>query len=174
MCNGLNKISACTTVKYHKTAICSHCHTIVSLYFANTAILQYGGEPYSPHCLFSHSGASENIPWAIMRPHHRLDGEKPGEQEAHEKLRVRKAELRKLTDDDHIVQYNKYHTANLLSRTEPNYVHWLWHCHHSGCACTTTLHQPIPPTPYLNSTRIDGARQQRRTVGRTYQCKSWG
>jgi hypothetical protein len=46
---------------------------------------------------------------------HRLGGEKPGEQEACEKLRARKAELRKLADDD-IIKYDEQHAANLLSR----------------------------------------------------------
>src|ERR1700736_3047111 len=40
------------------------------------------------------------------------------EQEARKKLRVRKDQLRKDTDDD-IVKYDKFHAANLLSRPSP-------------------------------------------------------
>jgi hypothetical protein len=47
---------------------------------------------------------------------HGFGSEGPDEQEAHKKLRVRKEELRKLTDDDDIIKHNKHHTANLLSR----------------------------------------------------------
>jgi len=47
MCNVLNKFSACTTVKYCKTAICSRRRTVVSLDFISTALLWYGPYPYS-------------------------------------------------------------------------------------------------------------------------------
>src|SRR6202047_1186078 len=42
-----------------------------------------------------------------------------GEREAREKLRARKAELRKLADDDDIIKYDRYHAANLISRPSP-------------------------------------------------------
>jgi hypothetical protein len=41
------------------------------------------------------------------------------EREAREKLRARKEELRKLTDDDDVIKYDKYHAANLISRASP-------------------------------------------------------
>jgi hypothetical protein len=47
---------------------------------------------------------------------HRLGNEGPDKQEAREKLRARKDELRKLANDDDIVKHNKYHAANLLLR----------------------------------------------------------
>ena len=46
MCNVLNKISARTTVKYRKTAVCSRRRTVVSLDFVSMALLRYGPYPY--------------------------------------------------------------------------------------------------------------------------------
>ncbi|KIM91773.1 hypothetical protein PILCRDRAFT_884 [Piloderma croceum F 1598] len=41
------------------------------------------------------------------------------EREAHEKLRARKEELKKLEDDDDIIKHDKHHPTNLLSRPSP-------------------------------------------------------
>jgi hypothetical protein len=43
----LNKCTYCTTVKHHRTAVCSHHHTVISLGFENMALLWYGQHLYS-------------------------------------------------------------------------------------------------------------------------------
>ena len=48
-----------------------------------------------------------------------LGGEGLSEQEAHEKLKARKEQLRKLMDDDDVAKYHNFHTANLFSRPSP-------------------------------------------------------
>jgi hypothetical protein len=47
---------------------------------------------------------------------HGLGSKGPDEWEAHKKLRARKEELKKLTDNDDIIKHDKHHAANLLSR----------------------------------------------------------
>jgi hypothetical protein len=45
-----------------------------------------------------------------------LGSKGPDEWEVHKKLRVRKEELKKLTDDDNIIKHDKHHATNLLLR----------------------------------------------------------
>jgi hypothetical protein len=74
-----------------------------------------------------------------------LDNEGPGEQVAHEKLRARKAALKKLADDDDVIKYDKHHAANLLSRPSPNPL--------VECDSTVTVvaHAQPPPPPPLSA-----------------------
>jgi hypothetical protein len=51
---------------------------------------------------------------------HRLDNKGPDEWEVHKKLRVRKEELKKHTDENDVIKHNKHHTTNLLSRPNPS------------------------------------------------------
>jgi hypothetical protein len=76
---------------------------------------------------------------------HRLGSEKPGKQEAHKKLKARKAELRKFIDNDDVFKYDKNHVANLLSRTSPA---TLADCDHD-IVITAIAHMqlPLPPLP---------------------------
>jgi hypothetical protein len=50
---------------------------------------------------------------------HGSDSKGPNEQEASEKFRARKEQLRKLADNDDVIKYDKYHAANLISRSRP-------------------------------------------------------
>jgi len=78
---------------------------------------------------------------------HRLGSEGLSKWEAHEKLRVRKAQLRKLTDD---VKYDKFHATNLLSRPRPTTF--------ANCDIVITVvacMQPPPLSPHILPTPSD-------------------
>ena len=73
---------------------------------------------------------------------HGLGVEDLSKWEAHEKLRARKKQLRKVTNYDVVVKYDKFHATN---------IHWSQHCCYSGCTYTTaTTMTPCPvavPSP---------------------------
>jgi hypothetical protein len=75
------------------------------------------------------------------------DNEGPGEQVAHEKLRMRKVELKKLADDDDIIKYDKHHATNLLSRPSPNP---LIKCDSTVTAAAHAQLPPPPPSPFTS------------------------
>jgi hypothetical protein len=77
---------------------------------------------------------------------HRSGNEGPGEQEAHEKLRARKEQLRKAADNNIVIKYDKFYAANLLSRPSPTPL--------IECDSTVTViaHTQPPPPPLSTDT----------------------
>lgn len=76
------------------------------------------------------------------------------EWEVRKKLRARKEELKKLTDDDDVIKHDKHHAANLLSRPNPSMF-----ANHDIIVTVVTHTQPPPSistnppqTPHLQPT----------------------